>query len=275
MTIEGLRGYNAFLCGAGQHCGPRSGVRIDGNSIVTPGYTMSLDTTNRSDSALTIRDKTGKVVAKIGGDPHALFLDKKGGVVAQGDFQKGPLTIKLPDGTKVTVVPTRNQGVNFISDVAVTNGRGGVKASYGADGNGNLALQALPGYGLDMETPDGVTLYEHGSGDLTLDGRWGQEVSGTHLDFDAYRSADVAHDRPGRIDLPHRGGWGGGISGLLHHARFNGDGFCGTPRINHLLNQLETLRWQAHHGSLFARMRARHEMARISREISRLGVLSA
>ena len=74
------------------------------------------------------------------------------------DFQHAPATFNLPDGTKITVTPTNNSGVNTIDHVTITKGNDAATMTGFKDGN--LQTQHLQGEGryLDATTPDGTEL---------------------------------------------------------------------------------------------------------------------
>ncbi len=52
---------------------------------------------------------------KVWRDPH-ITADK----ADRTPFQNAPATLRLADGTEITVAPTHNSGVNYIDNVTVT-----------------------------------------------------------------------------------------------------------------------------------------------------------
>jgi len=137
------------------HCWPPScpqhdSLTVDGNTVNTGRYTITAS--NCDDGSLTVRDNTNGESFKVWGDPH-ISTDKGD----KTDFQHQPATILLDDGTKITIDPTKNSGVNYINNVTITKGNDAVEIG---GFRGNLQTQALPGEGhyLDDATPDGTVL---------------------------------------------------------------------------------------------------------------------
>jgi hypothetical protein len=125
-------------------------LTVDGNTVNTGRYTISAS--NNDDGSLTVRDNTTGETVKAWGDPH-ITTDRGD----QTDFQHQPVTFLLDDGTKITIDPTQNNGVNYINNVTITKGNDAVEMG---GFRGNLQTQYLPGEGsyLDDATPDGTVL---------------------------------------------------------------------------------------------------------------------
>jgi len=141
----------------GTHCCPsqtdsnqQGSLTVSGNTVNTGRYTISAS--NSDDGSLTVRDNTTGESVKAWGDPH-ITTDRGD----QTDFQHQPVTFLLDDGTKITIDPTQNSGVNYINNVTITKGNDAVEMG---GFRGNLQTQFIPGEGsyLDNVTPDGTVL---------------------------------------------------------------------------------------------------------------------
>ena len=118
----------------------------------------------RADEVQIFDRQSGEWV-KVWGDPHVVTSDGD-----KAGFQEGNVTLDLPDGTKVTVVPTE-QGANgtaFVDKVIITNGTAGAEVTGVHDSSGprfgNVGNDAR---GLDSRYADGTVLHaDQGIDDL-------------------------------------------------------------------------------------------------------------
>jgi hypothetical protein len=116
------------------------------------------------DNTVTIQNKNTGETYQAWGDPH-MNVDGKQAF----DFW-GTTTIKLDDGTKVTIETTpwaNNPSMTLSSKVTITNGDYGVQVS-GIDTNrsGDLKFEEAEGWGrmADAVVADGNTIYENPAG---------------------------------------------------------------------------------------------------------------
>ncbi len=88
-------------------------LTISGNEVHTPRYVVTVG----KDRVLITDPATGKTIEAYG-DPHVKTSDDD-----RMQFQRDNLTIDLPDGTKITIVPTRaKDGVSYVGSVQVMCG---------------------------------------------------------------------------------------------------------------------------------------------------------
>ena len=155
-------------------------LTVNGNTVNTGRYTISASTDESG--MLTVKDNVSGESFKVWGDPH--ITTDKGDTT---DFQHAPATFDLPDGTRITVDPTKNSGVNYINDVTITKGNDAVEMT-GFQG-GTLKTQELPGEGhyLDRTTPEGTVLTAHNGNIDQLQLSDGTRISGNKVkNIDSY-----------------------------------------------------------------------------------------
>ncbi len=89
-------------------------LSVHGNTILTPKYHILV----KKDEVLVRDPRTGKSF-RAHGDPHFWTSDGD-----RAQFHRNNLTIDLPDGTKITIVPTRpdRKGISKIATLQVLNG---------------------------------------------------------------------------------------------------------------------------------------------------------
>lgn len=164
-----LGNFGGGECGGssgGDRCGNEGGygqqpLQVNGNTVNDGQYTIQASAANAG--TLTVTDnKTGKSF-QVWGDPH--ITTANGGTA---DFQQAPATFNLPDGTKITVNPTDNPGVNTINNVTITKGDDAVTMNGFTTGNITTQNQPGGGYRADARTPDGTDIYVARSGDMIL-----------------------------------------------------------------------------------------------------------
>jgi Domain of Unknown Function (DUF1521) len=136
--------------GGGYGCGQLS---VNGNTVNTGNYTITASTANSGTLTVTDNCSGQTETFQVWGDPH--ITTGSGGVA---NFQHAPATFDLPDGTRITVDPTNNPGVNTINNVTITKGNDAVTMT--GFKNGTIQTQQLrgEGYYLDATTPQGTVL---------------------------------------------------------------------------------------------------------------------
>ena len=158
---------------------PRGGqLKVDGDTVNTGRYTI---TASKDDGGkLTIKDNwTGKTDT-VWGDPHITTPN------GSTDFQHTPVTFRLPDGTRITVNPTSNPGVNFINNVTITKGNDAVTMN-GFQGNLQTTAHPGQGYHYDAVTQHGTVLTADHGNIAQLKVLHGPEISGNDVpDIDGY-----------------------------------------------------------------------------------------
>ena len=147
-------------------------VNSNTNTVDTGRYTIQA-----SRDTLTVTDRTTGENFRIWSDPYIGTSDGD-----QTSFSHQPATFQLPDGTKVTVTPTKGEGTTYIDNVTIT--RGNDAAQIGNVHSGTLHTEALRGEGryLDKATPDGtvMTAKDGHIKDLVLAN--GTEIKGHNID---------------------------------------------------------------------------------------------
>jgi hypothetical protein len=135
------------------------------NTVNTGRYTIKASTDNSGTLVVTDNYTHSKQTFKVFGDPH--IQTGSGGTA---DFQHAPVTFALPDGTRITVDPTNNPGVNTIKNVTITKGNDA--ATITGFTSGNLQTQHKAGQGdrlREHTNPGTVLTAEHGDiNDLLL-----------------------------------------------------------------------------------------------------------
>ena len=159
-------------CGCGD---PSGGLTCSGNDTVNTGrYTIT--STNQNGGTTTIKDNETGVTDTISGDPH---LSSSNGQA--GEFQSGPLTIQLADGTDVEIVPTakNSSGVATTSQVIVTKGQGAVILTGQQSSSGVTSSGVLDGGGSVMQNnfPADTVLTQGNNGTLYQTDQNGQATT--------------------------------------------------------------------------------------------------
>lgn len=111
---------------------PDKGLTSDGRGTVDTGRYLI----QAAEGELRIFDKETNTWVKVWGDPHLTTSDGD-----HASFTKDNLTIDLPDGTKVTMQPTKMEnGVAYLDKVAIIKGNEAVEMS-GLDPRDGQAVQ--------------------------------------------------------------------------------------------------------------------------------------
>jgi hypothetical protein len=145
-------GMNGFGGGSGQNCGCGQ-LSVNGNTVNTGNYTITASTANSGTLTVTDNCSGQTETFQVWGDPH--IKTGSGGVA---DFQHAPATFDLPDGTRITVDPTNNPGVNTINNVTITKGNDAVTMTGFTSGKIQTQQLRGEGYYLDATTPEGTVL---------------------------------------------------------------------------------------------------------------------
>lgn len=242
-------------CGSG---GENKGLSVnqgaDGSvNVTTPNgrYTANLSTA--TGGKMTVTDnKTGENIT-VYGDPHI-----QTGAGGTADFQHSNVTFNLPDGTKITVNPTNNPGVNYINSVTISsnNAKGVDAVKVSGFQSGSLSVKTLSGEaghraGAEAERGS-IELNAKGGNINDLVGRHGLEIhSKADGNIDGYAPPkggdhgphdpghhDPRHHDPGHHGPGHHGpGYGHhGHPGPGHH------GHGGESKVQKLLHELEDLK---------------------------------
>ncbi|MBN8887463.1 MAG: DUF1521 domain-containing protein [Rudaea sp.] len=152
-----------FLDRASGATGKQWTVNQSGNQahIDLGRYTLDL---NKSDSSFVLTNKATGQATRIWGDPH---FDVNGQQI--GTF-KGPMTLNLDDGTKITVYPKASadhNGTAYTDQLVITRGDRALDVT-GLDQQTNDHLNILQspvgGRLVDLLAPDGAELYENSAG---------------------------------------------------------------------------------------------------------------
>lgn len=166
--LNGSAGGGYTAVGAGS----TGGLSASGDTVNTGRYTIT--STNQNGGTTTIKDNETGVTDTISGDPH---LSSSNGQA--GEFQSGPLTIQLADGTDVEIVPTakNSSGVATTSQVIVTNGNGAAILN-GQQSSSGVTSTMLDGGGPIMANnyPAGTVLTQGNDGTLTTTNGFGQST---------------------------------------------------------------------------------------------------
>ena len=168
----GTGGYTPTGGGCGD---PSGGLTCSGNDTVNTGrYTIT--STNQNGGTTTIKDNQTGVTDTIWGDPH---LTSSTGQA--GEFQNGPMTIQLADGTDVEIVPTakNSSGVATTSQVIVTKGQGAVILTGQQSSSGVTSSGVLDGGGSVMQNnfPADTVLTQGNNGTLYQTNQCGQATT--------------------------------------------------------------------------------------------------
>jgi hypothetical protein len=126
-------------------------VDSDTNTVDTGSYTIHAS--KDDGGTLTVTDNATGQNVKVWGDLHLETSD--------GDktgFARQPATLKLPDGTKVTVTPTEGEGATYIDKVTITRNNDAAQISGIHDGDLHTKARPKEGNALDNATFDGTTL---------------------------------------------------------------------------------------------------------------------
>ena len=158
-------------------------VNRNTNTVDTGNYTIQ-----GSKDTLTVTDKTTGESFKVWGDPHIETSDGD-----KTDFMQKPATFMLPDGTKVTVTPTKSDNPNaatYIDNVTITRGDDAVQMTGVHDGKLHTDVQRGEGQWLDERTPDGTVL-------TAKDGHIKDLMVGTaEIKGDNIKNIDLLGDQP-------------------------------------------------------------------------------
>ena len=167
-------------------------VNRNTNTVDTGNYTIQ-----GSKDTLTVTDKTTGESFKVWGDPHIQTSDGD-----KTDFMQKPATFMSPDGTKITVTPTKSDNPNaatFIDNVTITRGNDAAQMSGVHDGKLHTDAQRGQGRWLDAKTPDGTVLTAKNGHikDLMLDN--GTEIKGNNIkNIDQFAKPE----QPGHTPVP-------------------------------------------------------------------------
>jgi hypothetical protein len=133
-------------CGGGGYTavgpGASGGLTSSGDSVDTGEYTIT--STNQNGGTTTITNNETGQTYTVWGDPHLSCSNGQA-----GEFQDGPMTIQLSDGTDVEIVPTakNSNGVAYTSQVIVTRGNGAVVLTGQQSSSGVTSSGVLDGGG--------------------------------------------------------------------------------------------------------------------------------
>jgi hypothetical protein len=128
-----------------------AGLKVKGDKIDTGKYEVVV-----SKDEVLVKDKESGKWFRVWGDPHVSTSD--------GDklgFTDDNLTVDLPDGTKLTLVPTEPDanGVSFLDKAYVMKGEQGVEVTnIHSDGGPKLGKVTDDAIGLDEQADDGTVL---------------------------------------------------------------------------------------------------------------------
>jgi len=257
----------------------RGDLTVHGNTVDTGRFKIEAS----KDAIKVFDEKTGKWT-KVWGDPHLETSDGD-----KTDFHNRPVTLNLPDGTKITLEPTKtgNEKEYLARAVITKEGRGeddAVVVNYDHDRNPTMRVLDGRGDQVDRRTPDHLDLFpKNGSiDDWTVEGRPWQEIEG-----DDIANLDNLRTRPdfGRphIGLPGRGRHDGPCEpwGFARHDRDchephhrdHDDHHHHGPRgaeIRDLRAQLRYYLQRASDGPWFARAAARDRIDQIEQRLSEL-----
>jgi hypothetical protein len=155
-------------------------VKDNKASVDLGKYTLDF---NKSDSSMTMRNKSTGDTTKVWGDPHIDLHD--GTANKTSGMFNGPMTFNLPDSTKVTVSTKSggNASVSYADQVTITRGNQAYQVSGLSEKNSNpLTVQrSRDGRALDAQTPDGYSLVANRNGSGWIDPKTGKEP--TKADF--------------------------------------------------------------------------------------------
>jgi hypothetical protein len=236
--------------------GLRSNLSVNGatNTVRTPGGYL-LQASKGDNAQLKFYDPKTDTWTFLHGDPHGKSSDGN-----YFDFSKGPVSFVLPDGTKVTVNPTKlgNGNKEFIHDVAITYGNQGAVIKYSPSGEPMTEARSNWADRLDRQNPDGVKLFAQNELDDFTVGRFGPEANG---DLDRYANGPDYRSGPcfgggDRPHLPTRPGTGlpnwRGDGPLGCWPRYSSGPDCGPDRgrhelVSNLRSQLRYFEWLEDH----------------------------
>lgn len=222
-SAGGSGGYTAV--GAGS----TGGLTSSGDSVNTGEFTIT--STNQNGGTTTITNNQTGQTDTVWGDPH---LSASNGQA--GEFQNGPLTIQLSDGTDVEIVPTAKNanGVATTSQVIVTRGNGAVILSGQQSSSGVTSSGVLDGGGPIMANnfPADTVLTMGSDGTLYQTNQYGQSTG------------QAIGDNPS-TDLDNLGGALASQSGFspVSQPSFGGGGFspAGGAQSNQMMSMLQEI----------------------------------
>ncbi|MFM0054163.1 DUF1521 domain-containing protein [Paraburkholderia phytofirmans] len=146
----------------GQQAGWNNTEVKDNKSTIDLGnYKLDL---NKKDSSMLLTDKKSGETTKIWGDPH---IDSNG----TSNMFKGPLTLNLSDGTKITVGTQGKGNVSYADKLTITNGNDAYVVNGLSEKDSNPLTVQHTGNGrqLDAMTPDGYSLVANRNGKGWID----------------------------------------------------------------------------------------------------------
>lgn len=124
-------------------------------------YTLDL---NKADSSFVLTNKATGETTRIWGDPHFEINGQQIGMF------KGPMTLNLDDGTKITIYPkssTDGKNVSYTNQLVITRGDRALGVTGLDQQTGdplNIAQTPVGGRLIDLLAPDGTEVYENAGG---------------------------------------------------------------------------------------------------------------
>lgn len=124
-------------------------------------YTLDL---NKADSSFVLTNKATGETTRIWGDPHFEINGQQIGTF------KGPMTLNLDDGTKITIYPkasTDGKNVSYTNQLVITRGDRAMDVAGLDQQTGDpldIAQSPIGGQLIDLLAPDGAELYENAGG---------------------------------------------------------------------------------------------------------------
>lgn len=244
-------------CGAGPGSGEAKGLSVKQTgsgdvTVTTPDGRYTADLSTATGGEMNVTDnKTGKSFL-VYGDPH--ILTSQGGTA---DFQHSNVTFNLPDGTKMTVEPTDNPGVNTIKSVTISSGNNKGVDAVKVTGfqNGSLSVKTLSGeagHRAGDEAERGSIELKAKDGNIAdLVGRGGLSIHKTaDGNIDGY-APKAGQGGPGQQHMPgpHHfpGHHGMDHHGKGHHAPHHGPGHRGgESELRRIEDEVKNLKQEIH-----------------------------
>ena len=124
-------------------------------------YTLDL---NKADSSFVLTNKASGQETRIWGDPHFEINGQQIGTF------KGPMTLNLADGTKITIYPkasTNGNGTSFTDQLVITRGSRAMDITgldQQTDNHLSILQSSVGGKLVDLLAPDGAEIYENSEG---------------------------------------------------------------------------------------------------------------